>query len=337
MKTFTKSLLALAATSVFATSAFAAEPVHMGNIVHAITDSYFDKQVKTHAVNEFKHTRVAINVQNQVIIRSNVDLIYSTAVVDVSKGADFSTAESDQYQIMQLIDQNHKIVGILYPGDKLHVEQSDLTEGDHLYVLMRTVISEKYGLEFAHKMQDGAVISAKSAKPYVGIDYDQELLKVLRNSFQPDVGNIRTDLAFGMKDETYVTPYQYRLGAAIGWAGLSSKDAIYTARVGQGNETCSTFTFKNPELNVAGGGYWSITAYGADGFLATDKAVLVMYDAVPNEDETYTINFNCPDAKNNSLETAQEWGIGVRFYRPTDPVAIVDAIRELPQIQKGDL
>ena len=51
------------------------------NFARAETDLYFRQQVERAPVNQFDHNRDSVNVQNQMIIRSNTDLLYSTAKV----------------------------------------------------------------------------------------------------------------------------------------------------------------------------------------------------------------------------------------------------------------
>jgi Protein of unknown function (DUF1254) len=67
-------------------------------------------------VNEYHHNRVPVTVENQVIIRSNVDLIYSYAVVDVTEKATFSLAPSQEYRTAQVIDENHYVPGVNEPA-----------------------------------------------------------------------------------------------------------------------------------------------------------------------------------------------------------------------------
>ena len=74
-----------------------AETVTLDNFAHAETAHYFAEQMQKAPVNEFFHNRVQINMENQVIIRSNVDLIYSYAVVDVTEQAAVTLAPSEEY------------------------------------------------------------------------------------------------------------------------------------------------------------------------------------------------------------------------------------------------
>ncbi len=202
----------IAVFGFYSIHAQAAETVNMVNFVHAETVKYFTTQQSEAKVNTFKHERVAINKDNQTIIRSNTDLLYSTAVVDVSKGATFSLPAGKAFQLMQLIDENHLMPGVVYPGEPVTLMPDDLTSGNYVYILMRTAVTS--GIENAHKQQDAAVIDAKSAKPYAGKAYDTKSLDAVRSSFEADVNSVKTELGFS---KTVLDEYQYRLGAALAW------------------------------------------------------------------------------------------------------------------------
>ncbi|MDV6211848.1 hypothetical protein R3Q08_26640 [Rhodococcus erythropolis] len=152
-----------------------AEIVTRENFVEAETAHYFREQLAKAPLNEYSHSRVPVNVETQVVIRSNVDLIYSLAVVDVTEEASFSLAPSNEYQIAQIIDENHYVVGVIYPGETLTVRNTDLSAGTHVDVAGRTATVG--GLERAHELQDARRIGAATANPYQGRKFDEDTRK----------------------------------------------------------------------------------------------------------------------------------------------------------------
>ena len=62
-------------------------PVTPHNFVRAETDMYFGKFVKDGALGKFVHTREAVPIDNQTVIRMNRDTVYSQAVFDLDAGA----------------------------------------------------------------------------------------------------------------------------------------------------------------------------------------------------------------------------------------------------------
>jgi hypothetical protein len=189
--------------AIFAFSGFvavqadSAKKVDMVNFVHAETVNYFTKQQEQAMVNTFKHDRAAVSKDNQTIIRSNTDLLYSTAIVDVSEGATFTLPEGKAFQLMELIDENHMIPAAIYAGESVTLAMSDLTSGSFIYILMRTAVTA--GIENAHRQQDAAIIDAEAANPYVGKAYNNESLDVLRSAFEADVNSVEPEKAFGKK------------------------------------------------------------------------------------------------------------------------------------------
>ncbi len=58
-------------------------------------------------INEWAHQNYVNNVKTQQVIRENQDVIYSSAVVDVSKKATISVPKSNTYHIIQILDQQN--------------------------------------------------------------------------------------------------------------------------------------------------------------------------------------------------------------------------------------
>ncbi|MEU4810210.1 hypothetical protein AB0H20_13525 [Nocardia fluminea] len=72
-----------------------ADIVTRDNFVEAETAHYFREQLEKAPVNQYFHNREPVDIGTQIIIRSNVDLVYSYAVVDVTEEVRFSLAPSE--------------------------------------------------------------------------------------------------------------------------------------------------------------------------------------------------------------------------------------------------
>jgi hypothetical protein len=77
----------------------------------------------------------------------------------------------------------------------------------------------------------------------------------------------------------------------------------------------------SPAIDFARGGFWSVTTYDAEGWLAEDKAAMSSAEATPNADGSYTINFNNPAAPNN-VNTPAPFSALVRVYVPESVAGI---------------
>lgn len=78
-----------------------------------------------------------VSKDNQQVIRSNRDVVYSIAIVDVSKGATFTVPSSDEFQLIHIIDEAHLFHQVVLNGESLDVSADDI-EGEYVYLLART-------------------------------------------------------------------------------------------------------------------------------------------------------------------------------------------------------
>ncbi|MFK4834345.1 hypothetical protein ACI3KY_01295 [Microbacterium sp. ZW T2_14] len=305
-----------------------AEIVTRENFAEAETAHYIREQLKKAPVNEYFHNRVPVNVENQVIIRSNVDLIYSYAVVDVTEEATFTLAPSAEYQIAQIIDENHYIVGVAYPGESVTVTRADLSMGNHVYVLGRTATTG--GVDRAHELQDLRTIVAATANPYTGREFDEESRLAVGAELESHAAEADFSRGFGTPQST--DPYQHLLAARLGWGGLSPEHAQYfqVMTTSTGNDV---WTFDVPPLDYDHNGYFSVIKYDEMGWLDVEKPALADTDITRNNDGTISIWFGDERAagKPNVIETTegQKFYYGIRLYRPVSAEAGVEFIDEL--------
>jgi hypothetical protein len=270
------------------------------NYVQAETDWNFTAQQKQAAINTWTHNAPATE-DNQTIIRSNVDVVYSLALVDVSEGATLSIPErkNGALQLIHYMDENHLTQGVIYAGETVTLTPSDLTSGEYIYILSRTRISDSP--DETKAAQHSMVIKANSAKPYVSKGYDAQDVVAFRNELINEIfsGKVSVDAskAFGatLKD---VNRSDYYYAAAAGWGGLPPKHAQYTASVkGQGSAAkCQTITFPKPNLDYENGGFFSLTTYNAKSWIEGDNFHIDDERMKDNGDGTMTIDFNCNTA-----------------------------------------
>lgn len=331
-----KTLLATLIT-ITSIQAMAAVEVNDGNFAHAETDLYFTQQLERQPINVFDHNRESVTVDNQMIIRSNTDLLYSTAVVDVSKGATFRLAKSEgnAYQIMHFFNNNHDNHMAIYGGEEIYID-SNIAGSDYIYILMRTATTA--GMDEAHRLQDEAVIDAKSATPFeLAENWDSASRNAIRAKWEKQVNSIKTEEAFTPGITATPDNKQFMIGTAVGWAGLPAEHAVYASRAGAGKVECTNITFEAPSLRYHEGGYWSITAYSGQGWLMTDKNSADSTSATPNNDGSYTIHFapkgeTC-SAENNVIEVNDDgWNFAVRAYRPNDTTKAIGEMHNFPNI-----
>lgn len=289
------------------------------------TDFNIKRSLAKAGINTWAHQSDVSNVQTQQVIRENQDVIYSSAVVDVRKGATFAVPPSTTYQIIEIIDQQNYIVDVVYPGGSATITRDNLTYGDYVYLNMRirTLPDSAGGLEATHKLQRMATIDAQSAVPYESPDIvvDQATMEAIRTALINDVqaGKLAdTSRSQGGPYET--NPQDHLYATAYGWGGLSVEHAAYLpianqSQIAEGHSLPSSITFTPPEIDADRGGFWSITTYDSEGWLAKDKAAISNSEATPNPDGTVTVRFNSPGSPNN-IDTPTPFTALLRIYVP---------------------
>jgi len=297
--------------------------VNWDNYVVAETDWYFNGVQKKAGVNTWMHDD-PVSKDNQQVIRSNRDVVYSIAIVDVREGATFSVPpagpDNDAFQIIHIMDENHLLHKVVRRGESVTLKATDLTTGTHVYLLSRTKDNGNY--EDTKRRQTRLKFVAKSNKPYQAKGFAEKDVLAYRDQLVANVMTGKTTAAgldgFGATLND-IKDNDYKHAAAVGWGGLPASTAQYLpAIMGQGSTACKTWTVPNPDLDYKNrGGYWSITAYSAQGWIETDKFYLPGEKMQDNGNGTSTAYFNCPDVV-NSLKVTEGWTAVVRFYEPVD-------------------
>jgi hypothetical protein len=312
-------------------------PVTMDNVVRAETAKYLAEETAKSGPNRFRHERDGIQLDAQTVIRSNFDQIYSYGVFDVSDGLAVTVPEYEYLQLVHIFDENHVTLDVVYQGQTVHLSPSDLTYGSHVYLFMRTQPPgyDGDGMAAMRARQDAVVVEAGSANPYVpDVRYDLDSFNQLRADLirRAVLEGVEPHLGFVERLEDVVTPH-FQMANTAGWGGLPVRHAHYIPitprdeRVLAGEP--SSMTFRPPELRYADGGYWSITLYDQDGWVATERFNTNSHRATPNADGTYTLTFNGDDTAANPLDVAENWNGLFRCYLPTSVDSILTFGRNL--------
>lgn len=306
------------------------EPVTMENVVRAETAKYLAAETITTGPNTFRHEREGIDLDDQTVIRSNFDLVYSYGVWDVSEGLTIEVPDYDLLQLVQVLDENSVTIGVAYPGDTLAIDADDVTHGNHVYLFMRTQPRDRAeaGMDEMRQRQNAVTVSAGSDAPYEpDVQYDLASFNTLRNDLirrAPMEVVIEEGFVDDIDD---ISKPQFQLTNLAGWGGLPAQHAFYFVVLpgdegAAGGETASV-TFEPPQLRYDDAGYWSLTFYNADGWVETAPFVVNSRTATTNDDGTVTITVNGgPDAI-NKVEAPENWNALFRNYLPVSVDEIV--------------
>lgn len=317
------------------------EKVTMENVVRAETAKYFSEETIISGANKFRHERNALQTDKQTIIRSNADTVYSYGVFDASKGLSITVPPYDLYHSVQIFDENHVTLKVVYPGETQSINPEDLTYGSHVYLFMRTQAKslDKNGIKLLNARQDSVVVKSGSSHPYVSeVKYDLDSFNTLRNDLitrAPKETIIHKGFIDNIKD---IEAPHYQMTNLAGWAGFPVKQAHYFVVLPGDKETAdaqpASMTFKAPELQYNRSAFWSLTIYDKDGWIVTDSFIINSLNAKPNKDGTYTINFNGKEGDINNLQTPKNWNALFRCYLPVSKDNILQYQKDITEKSK---
>jgi hypothetical protein len=298
------------------------------NFIHADSARAYLKEIELGGkVNTIRPIRVMANTDNQDIIRMNSDTLYTKMILDVKGGATVTTKEYGGYQNILVLDPNHSEIKTLTGYGTVTIDETMLTEGHHAYVIVRTGLikdlPKKEQYDKAHKAQDKISITYKSSEPFVpAVKYDFATLEKVKYK-------IFEDFALHPKKDTVKNgfgtlasrdPESARTVVAVGWGGLSGTNAVYSAFTATGDK--QSMTIDKPNLHFDKGGFFSMTIYNMNGYIATMKYALNSDDMVGNKDGTITLNFiasgESTEGLNNVVITprGKKWSGVLRAYYP---------------------
>ena len=322
-----KSILvsALAAFIVFFPTASAEETailVNADNYARAEAAFQFEGMVKrTGGTNKLAHVRQPIPIDRQRNMQMNRDTIYSSAVVDISKGASVSFPDSgDRYMSIAIVNQDNYTTAVYHGGEDI-----ELTVQEHgtpfVAVIARVLIdaNDPQDIKIANGLQDQIDITARSSRKYQRANYDSGSRNTTRELFR-QLGAGLGDASFCNGKESEVKETRHKICAAIGWGGLPTYEVVYV----KNNEKRALGDYQLQLKDVPVEGFWSISIYNDKGYFQENE-----YDAYsinnviaePNADGSFTINFGeHKNGRKNFLPIMEGWSYVARLYLPSKDV-----------------
>jgi hypothetical protein len=315
-------------------NAFAATPVTKENYVIAESDWYFSGVQNKVGVNTWMHDD-PVSKDNQQVIRSNRDVVYSIAIVDVSEGATFIVPNSNEFQLIHIIDEAHLFHQVVLNGETLHVTADDI-EGEYVYLLARTRDNGNFKDTKARQAQ--LRFEAKANRPYPSKGFDENEVIAFREMLVNEINSGKVKVeghnAFG-KTMDDVDPHNYLYAAAYGWGGLPMTTAQYVPVQVKSNK-CQRWTVPKPDLNWENKAFMSATFYGSDGWIEEEDFYIPHTDMASTED-TFSFTTNCKKGPGNA--TVESGGnFLIRMYLPNDPAAVkktADAISRIEGVNQA--
>ncbi|WP_430642709.1 DUF1254 domain-containing protein [Bradyrhizobium stylosanthis] len=235
----------------------ASVPVSPDNFVRAETDRYFAVAIE-HAggIGKFHHDRNHAPVDKQIVVRGNLDTLYSTGVWDLDAGPLTVTLPDAgrRFRSLIVISEDQYTPAVHYKaGDYTFTREQIGTR----YILLgiRTLVdpNDPKDVAAAHALQDATRTSQASVGTFEVPNWDPVSQKKVRDALVvlyttlPDQNRM-----FGTKEQ--VDPVRRLIGAAGGWGGNPEREATYMNVTPARND--GTTVYKLDVKDVPVDGFW---------------------------------------------------------------------------------
>ncbi|CRL51654.1 DUF1254 domain-containing protein [Pseudomonas sp. URMO17WK12:I11] len=337
MTRFGKHTLAIALLAMSSLSVEAAETkVNSDNFVRAESDLYFSGVAAKYGFGKLGHERAMAPVDKQTIIRLNRDTLYSGGVFDLDAGPVTITLPDPgkRFLSLQVIDEDHYTHEVHYGAGKVMLSREAIgTRYGFVGIRILANPNDTADMDQVHALQDGIKVAQAGAGQLelpkwdkTSQDRTRAILLELA-ALLPDTKGM-----FGSRSE--VQPVRHLIGAAMGWGGNPSRDALYLNRTVPKNDGQAVYRLKVGKVPVEG--FWSITVYNAEGYLAPNSYnayTLNNLTAARDAEGNVNVQFGGCDGKiANCLPVPAGWNWMVRLYRPS--AEILNGVWSFPDVEE---
>lgn len=330
-----RTMKSAAIAALSATPALAEETVTPETYIRAEVDMSF-AQFQLNAgsdVNRFYYIRQPTPLDAQAVVRMNRDTLYAGALVDTEGGATLTIPEfsDDRYVSVLVIDNDHYAPVVFYepgtydiPGDTKYVsliQRIQLMDPDY-----------PADVTLVNSLQNQFTIDAASHDLFPQPQWDVDSVLALRAVYEQEFQKFTQYEPDWMGPRGEVNEETRHLAVAGAWGLFPEKDAVYINYTGPASaEACYTATYDVPPNDA----FWSITVYGADGFMKSDANIVNDRNVALNDDGTFTVHYGSEalcGGQPNRVDITEGWNFLMRIYRPGQ--AVLDRTYTLPDVEE---
>lgn len=296
-------------------------PVTVDKFIRAESDLYFGNAVKDGGFGKLHHIRELSPIDNQLVIRTNRDTLYSIGIFDLDAGPVTVTMPDagQRYMSLQVISEDHYVPAMYY-GAGSHTLSKENVGTRYVAAAIRTLVdpANPDDLKQVHALQDAIKISQPGGPGRFEVpNWDQASQKKIRDALLV-LGSTMGEFGRGFGKKGEVDPVDRLIGTAVGWGGNPPKEATYISITPAMNDGKTVYLLKVKDVPVDG--FWSVSLYDAKGYYEKnpyDAYSLNNITAKKANDGSIAIQFGGCDGKiANCLPTMAGWNYTVRLYRP---------------------
>jgi hypothetical protein len=294
--------------------------VSADNFTRAESDLYFGNVVKGGGFGKLMHIRELTPLDNQLVVRSNRDTLYSAGVFDLDAGpVTISLPDpGGRFMSMQVITEDHYVPAVFY-GQGEHTLTRDDIGTRYVMVAIRTLVdpNDDADVDTVHALQDAVAVHQDDIGSFDIPSWDPLSQKAVRDALV-QLGATLPDSRgmFGTKENT--DPVRRLIGSAVAWGGNPERDAMYFSVQPAKNDGATVYRLSVDQVPVDG--FWSVTVYNKDGYFTPNPQNAYSLNDLTAQRGTggkITIQFGgCDAATANCLPITPGWNYLVRLYRP---------------------
>jgi hypothetical protein len=295
-------------------------PVTVDNFIRAESDMYIAGLAKENGLGKLAHHREPVSIENQTVIRTNRDTLYSSGVFDLDAAPVTITMPNPgkRFMALQVINEDQYVPNVYYgPGARTLTRENVGTR--YVAVAIRTLVDPDSAedLEAAHALQDAIKISQQAPGKIEMPNWDPISQKQLRDALLVLARTVpEFKKAFGTKEQ--VDPVMHLIGTASGWGGNPDKDATYLNVTPARNDGKTVYRLN--VINVPVDAFWSVSVYNEAGFFEPNASNAYSVNGITGKkspDGSIVVQFGgCEGKIPNCIPTMQGWNYTVRLYRP---------------------
>lgn len=282
-------------------------------------------------VGVFMHLKAAMDPSDRTILRPNFDTLYSFAVLDLESAATVVLPDTDRYQILEVVDEEHWIPLVSDKPGRYELTKESMGSR-YVFAFVRTQVNmqDPADLKKAGEIQDQIKLEQKAKGKFVAKHkYDMKQILALRADYNKrmEPEGVTSEMAFGMKGE--ISDEMRNFGVGIGWGGLPKQGAVYPFPKVVDSTDPHTLTLKDVPSDPRA--FWSVTVYDQKGFSTGENYNVNSAFAKKNENGEYVIHLGGDKSQDNYLDIYPGWNVALRIYSPTE--AYFDGSWTPPQLE----